>query len=309
MPLVVVVLLTACTTRSATTTTSQLVEIEQVAVSTTAGPPGPDASTGVFTSSCGRNEERHLNADNPVISPNVHNGAHHTHEYVGNLTTDAFSTPESLVAGTGTCAGGDLSAYFWPTLRLTDTVGHDDHVEGGGVHGNTGEVLPPESVVLTFTGSPVSKVVPMPRFLRTITGNPSAATGDGLNANAKWGCSGFPERFTMKYPKCPVGRSVTRTFDFPNCWDGRNVDSASHRDHIVPAADNGACPPLTFPVPRLRVVVSYAVPAGRPFAVDSFPDEHRDPMTDHAMFVDVFPDQVMLDLVKCVNEGRTCGGK
>ncbi|MFD9732854.1 DUF1996 domain-containing protein [Umezawaea sp. NPDC059074] len=306
MPLAVVVLVAACTTQGATSSAGQFVEIEQVAVSTSAA-PGPDASTGVFTSSCGRNDERHLNADNPVISPNVRNGAHHTHEYVGNLTTDAFSTPESLAAGASTCADGDLSAYFWPVLRLTDGEGHDAHAEGGGVHGNTGEVLPPESVVLTFTGNPVSKVVPMPRFLRTITGNPSAATSDGLNANAKWGCSGFPDRFTMKYPKCPAGASVTRTFDFPNCWDGRNVDSYSHRDHVVPAAANGACPAMTFPVPRLRMVVSYAVPAGRPFAVDSFPDEHRDPMTDHAMFVNVFPDEVMAGLAACVNEGRACG--
>src|SRR5689334_20361699 len=88
MPLAVVVLVAACTTRGATSSAGQFVEIEQVAVSTSAA-PGPDASTGVFTSSCGRNDERHLNADNPVISPNVRNGAHHTHEYVGNLTTDA----------------------------------------------------------------------------------------------------------------------------------------------------------------------------------------------------------------------------
>jgi hypothetical protein len=293
LPLAVVLLVGACTTQGA---------IEQVQVT-----PGPDASTGVFRQSCGRNAERHLNADNAVISPGLPNGAHHTHEYVGNLSTDAFSTPESLAAAPSTCAEGDLSAYFWPVLRLTDAVGHDADEEGGGVHGNTGEVLPPDSVSITFTGNPASKVVPLPRFLRTITGNPSAATSGGLNANAKWGCTGFDERFTTTYPRCPAGSKVSRTFDFPGCWDGRNVDSASHRDHIVPAAANGVCPAATFPVPRLRLVVTYAVPSGRPFAVDSFPEERRDPITDHAMFVNVFPDALMAEVAACLNEGRACG--
>jgi uncharacterized protein DUF1996 len=303
MPLAIILLVAACTAPG----DDQFIGIEQVHVASGGGVPGPDASTGTFTESCGRNAERHLNADNAVISPGLRNGAHHTHEYVGNLSTDAFSTPESLVAARSTCVNGDLSAYFWPVLRLTDAVGHDAHAEGGGVHGNTGEVLPPESVTVTFTGSPTSEVVPLPRFLRTITGNPSAATSGGLNANAKWGCAGFDGRFTAKYPRCPAGSAVTRTFDFPGCWDGRNVDSASHRDHLVPAQADGVCPPATFAVPRLRLVVTYAVPAGRPFAVDSFPEERRDPITDHAMFVNAFPDALMAEVAACLNEGRTCG--
>lgn len=301
--LAVVVFLAACTTAEE----GQFIGIERVRVSAGAVALGPDASTGSFTSVCGRNEERHLNADNAVISPGVRFGAHHTHEYVGNLSTDAFSTSESLAAAVSTCAGGDLSAYFWPVLRLTDVVGHDDHAEGGGVHGNTGEVLPPDSVAVVFGGSPTSAVVPMPRFLRMITGNPSAATSDGLNANAKWGCTGFEGRTTMKYPRCPAGSKVVRTFDFPNCWDGRNADSASHRDHVAFASADGVCPKATFPVPALRLVVTYDVPEGRPFAVDSFPDEHRDPITDHAMFVNAFPAALMAQVAACLNEGRACG--
>ncbi|WP_245887440.1 DUF1996 domain-containing protein [Umezawaea tangerina] len=301
--LAVVALLAACTTADE----GQFVGIEQVVVSSGAVAPGPDASTGSFRIDCGRNGERHLNADNAVISPGVRFGAHHTHEYVGNLSTDAFSTPESLAAAASTCADGDLSAYFWPVLRLTDVTGHDEHAEGGGVHGNTGEVLPPASVGVVFDGNPNSRVVPLPRFVRMITGNPSAATGGGLNANAKWGCSGFEGRTTMKYPRCPAGSKVVRTFDFPSCWDGRNVDSASHRDHVAFATADGVCPARTFPVPELHLVVTYDVPAGRPFAVDSFPDEHRDPMTDHAMFVNAFPVALMAQVTACLNEGRACG--
>ncbi|WP_170211996.1 hypothetical protein [Saccharothrix australiensis] len=87
---------------------------------------------------------------------------------------------------------------------------------------------------------------------------------------------------------------------------GRNTDTASHRAHIAFPAAGSACPRGTFPVPRLRVRVAYGVPPGRPFALDSFPEQRRDPRTDHAMFVNAMPDALMARITACVNEGRTC---
>ncbi|CCH33737.1 DUF1996 domain-containing protein [Actinosynnema sp. NPDC047251] len=297
LPLFLVLLLASCGADS------RSVAIEDVPLP--APPPAltADASPGTFTVECGRNEQRHLNADNMVIAPGAPFGAHHTHEYVGNLSTDHTSTDRSLAAATTSCAAGDLSTYYWPVLRLTDGVGHDAHAQGGGAHGNTGEVLPPSRVSVTFTGSPVGKVVPMPRFLRMITGDPAALTSGA--GTAQWTCAGFEDRHTDRYPEC--GRSeLLRTYDFPHCWDGRNTDSASHRAHVVPAASNGACPKGTFPIPRLRVRVAYQVPLGRPFALDSFPEQLRDPRTDHAMSVNVMPDDLAAEVATCVNEGRTC---
>lgn len=278
--------------------------IDQVPVAEEDLPTTEDASTGSYTLDCGRNERRHLNADNMVITPGRPFGAHHTHEYVGNVSTDAHSTDRSLAAADTTCASGDRSAYYWPVLRLTDRTGHDAHAEGGGAHGNTGEVLPPHSVTVTFTGSPVSRVVAMPRFLRAITGDPAALTTGG--GRARWSCTGYEDRRTDHYPECDPGSRVLRTFDFPSCWDGRNTDSPSHRAHLEFPAANGVCRLGTFPVPKLRVRVAYDVPPGRPFAIDSFPEQRRDPRTDHAMFVNVMPDELMNQVVACVNAGRTC---
>ncbi|QFZ24732.1 DUF1996 domain-containing protein [Saccharothrix syringae] len=298
MPALLVLLLAAGCSDSRT------VAIDEVPAAAEDVPVTQDASTGSYTLDCGRNEERHLNADNMVINPGRPFGAHHTHEYVGNLTTDAYSTDQSLAAAGTTCAAGDLSAYYWPVLRVTDRTGHDAHAQGGGVHGNTGEVLVPAEVTITFTGSPVSKVVPLPRFLRTITGDPAALTTGG--GRAKWSCTGFEDRQTDLYPVCAAGSLVVRTFDFPSCWDGRNTDSPSHRAHLEHPAANGVCRLGTFPVPRLRLRVAYDVPSGHPFAIDSFPEQLRDPRTDHAMFVDVMPDALMNEVVTCLNAGRTC---
>ncbi|MET8763639.1 DUF1996 domain-containing protein [Lentzea sp. NPDC004782] len=253
---------------------------------------------------CGTNEERHLNADNPVVSPGIPFGAHHTHEYVGNRSADAMSTNASLAAATSTCEEGDLSTYYWPVLRLTDGTGPDAHAQGGGLHGNTGEVLKPSSVEIRYEGSPVSDVLPMPRFLRMITGDPMAFTNNyGPNVRAHWGCADRPGRYTARYPLC--GNATTlRTFYFASCWDGNNTDSASHRTHVAFPLVGGACPPRTFPIPRLRVTVGYDVPAGRPFAIDSFPEELRDPATDHAMFINVMPEAQMSELVGHLNGAR-----
>lgn len=73
--------------------------------------PGPAASTGSFTSHCGRNTGGHRNSDNFIASPGVSNGAHHVHDYVGNTSTDRNSTDDSLAATT-TCQRGDKSVHF-----------------------------------------------------------------------------------------------------------------------------------------------------------------------------------------------------
>lgn len=264
-------------------------------------------TAGSFTIDCGTNEQRHLNADNPVMSPGIPAGAHHTHEYVGNTTSDFKSTDESLAAASTTCGDDDRSAYFWPVLRLTDATGHDAHAEGGGAHGNTGEVVPPRQVRVSYHGNPVSKVLPMPRFLRMITGDPMALTHDyGDRVRARWSCTNSPDRHTTKYPLCDDDGDVVRTFEFASCWDGGNVDSASHRTHIVFPSAAGICPATTFPVPQLRLTVTYDLPQGRPYAIDSFPEQNRDPATDHAMYVNVMPVAMMSDLVRCINEGRSC---
>uniref|UniRef100_UPI001E5169D5 DUF1996 domain-containing protein n=1 Tax=Streptomyces clavuligerus TaxID=1901 RepID=UPI001E5169D5 len=268
---------------------------------------GPDASTGSVTVDCGRNERGHRNTDNVVTSPGLVGGAHHTHDYVGNTTTDARSTAASLAAAPTTCAGGDRSAYFWPVLRRLDREGPDTGAHGGGRHGNTGRILLPSSVRIDYLGNPVSKVVPHPAGLRMITGDPVAATATtDARVRAEWGCSGSPRRGATRYPRCPDGGGPTRTLTFPSCWNGLHPDSEGHRSHIVFPAANGVCPPATFPVPKLRVTLRYELPGGVPYAVDSFPEQHRHPRTDHAMFVDVTTEARRTRIARCLNEGRRC---
>ncbi|QES51688.1 hypothetical protein DEJ50_31395 [Streptomyces venezuelae] len=266
---------------------------------------GPDASTGSVTVDCGRNEEAHYNEDNLVVSPGLTGGAHHTHAYVGNLSTHAGSTDETLAAAPTTCRGGDRSTYYWPVLRRPDRPATQPYERSAG-HGNTGQILRPADVRVEFRGNPVGKVVAMPRFLRAITGDAVARTaGTDADVRARWGCSGSPDRSTVGYPRCPAGDRLTRTLVFPACWNGLDTVNDG-RTHLRFAAPNGVCPQGTFAVPELRISLAYEVPPGARIALDSFPEQRHSPRTDHAMFVNVMTDDRMAGIVACINEGRHC---
>ncbi|MGW6913297.1 DUF1996 domain-containing protein [Kitasatospora sp. NPDC054939] len=284
----------------------EYVDIREVPPATAGPAAGPDASTGSVAVDCGRNEEGHYNEDNPVVSPGLRGGAHHTHAYVGNLSTDAFSTDESLAAAATSCRDGDRSAYYWPVLRRPDRPAVQPYEKAAG-HGNSGEILRPAEVRLEFHGNPAGKVVPMPRFLRAVTGDAVAYTAaDDTDVRARWGCAGLPDRFTTRYPRCPEGDRLTRTLVFPSCWNGLDT-AAPGRTHLRFPAANGVCPPGTFAVPELRITLTYAaLPAGAPIALDSFPEQRHSARTDHAMFVNVMTDRRMAAVVDCLNSGRRC---
>jgi hypothetical protein len=284
--------------------------VDITSVPRSAPPPKPiaGAATGSFTEQCGTDADgRHRNPDNVVAAPREPGAAHHVHDYAGNLSTDAFSTDASLAAAGTTCTDGDRSTFYWPVVRLLGEQGADAHAVGGGADGNLGRIITASSAVIKFVGSPVGNVVPMPEFLRVGAGDPKALTdGHAAEAAPKWTCTGYTDRVTRLYPLCPAGSDVLRVFDFPSCWNGTTLDSPTHTTHIVSAASNGTCPHGTFPVPQLTVTLTYHVPAGQMYAIDSFPEDLRNPVTDHVNFIDVMSDALQNKIVKCVNENRHC---
>ncbi|WP_226029218.1 DUF1996 domain-containing protein, partial [Streptomyces hyderabadensis] len=294
-------------------------DIESVQPNVVRAPRQKKASTGSFATSCGVNAEGLFNSDNLIAAPGVGNGAHHFHDYVGNQANDAFASDDDLAAADTSCADqGDKSSYYWPVLRLQNgTAEQDAQSPGGGIEGNAGEIVTPAEVTLTFEGNERGRVTEMPRLLRIITGDAKAFVNGDTNANASWSCTGFEDRqLKDKYPLCPSGSDVVRTFTFQSCWDGRNIDSANHRTHMAFAAADGSCPEGFRAVPRLvqRVVYDVAAPSledgGRTvplFAVDSFPEQLHKPVTDHSDFINVFDEDLMREMVECINSGRECG--
>lgn len=270
-----------------------------------ATPSHPGAATGTWTSRC--TLTGHRNIDNVVLQPGKVGGAHHTHEYAGNTSTNALSTDESLAAAPTTCDRDDRSTYYWPVLRLVTERGPDADAAGGGKDGNHGRIVDPDSVLIRYHGNAVSNVVAMPRFMRSVTGNPTAVSDGGkLTDHVTWTCSGERQRVSRHYPRCAEGQQVVRVLEFPSCWNGLNTDSAGHRAHLRFPVAGGACAADSFPVPRLVVELSYSLAPNARYAIDSFPSEGRSPITDHAMFVGAMPDALMTEVVDCLNQGRAC---
>ena len=264
--------------------------------------PGRGASRGTFVVDCGRNENGHNNSANVIAAPGNENGAQHTHDYVGNLTTDGFSTDESLAASGTTCTNGDKSTYFWPIIRVRNKG--SKAADPLNAH-NVGDPLLPSSVKIEFRGNARGPVVAAPEFLRILTGNAKSVTQKGANQNARWTCSGFENRITEKYPLCPRGSQLMRIDDFPGCNDG-NTDSANHRDHIAFADARGNCPEGMQAIPQLRITLKWDVPRGTLFALDAFPDEKHSPITAHDDFINVMDENLMNQVVNCINTGRRC---
>src|SRR6476660_5815339 len=86
--------------------------------SAAARPAAPDlrALQGVnFIGSCAFS---HMAMDDPIVYPRQP-GASHDHSFVGNTTTNAFSTLRTLRAASTTCKrDGETAAYWMPTLLL-----------------------------------------------------------------------------------------------------------------------------------------------------------------------------------------------
>ena len=218
----------------------------------------PDSS-GEFRTSC---QLATMAKDDPVVFPGKP-GASHLHTVFGNTGFNAYSTPESLrKTGSSTCRGGmaNGSAYWVPTM--IDTL--------------DGTPLAPDSVQVYyksgfFSGDAITQGIP--EGLRIVAGNP-LATGpsNGAEFSFRWKCLGGPNNENDKYgesiPNCDVGAQLWSEIFFPQCWDGRNLDSPNHKSHMSfgeTAFVGGAwifrCP-STHPVsiPQIAFNIVYLVP-------------------------------------------------
>jgi hypothetical protein len=278
---------------------------------------GDGGSTGSFTTSCGTNENENRNSDNVIVAPGVSNGAQHQHDYVGNQDNDAFTSDEQFLQADTSCQNqGDKSTYYWPVLRVQDGQNEvDANAPGGGQDGNVGTIQQVAQVELKFVGNKKSDVVAMPTALRIITGDAKAFTNGLKNANTSWSCTGFEDRqVTDKYPICPEGSSVVRTSNFQSCWDGQNIDSANHRDHVAFVQADGSCPQGFQAIPQLQAKLVYDIPAPQiengqvqnAYALDGFPEQLHKPITDHNDFINFFDENVMNEMVQCINNGEDC---
>jgi Domain of unknown function (DUF1996) len=234
-----------------------------------------------FTSLC---RFSHRNFDDMIVSPGQP-GAAHDHTYVGNVSTNAYSTLRSLRRARSTCQRkADTAAYWVPTLL--DPSGHP---------------VEPVRTVIYYRRRTVQPASAFPAGLRMIAGNAEATTPQPLGVTS-WDC-GFPQ--TARIPTCPPGRETMLALHvvFPNCWNGHELDRADHKSHMA-YAEQGLCPPShPVEVPTITINLRYPVRGGKGFELAS-----GGQFSGHADFVNAWDQGELERLVaSCLNRLAHCG--
>ncbi|TDC31310.1 DUF1996 domain-containing protein [Micromonospora sp. 15K316] len=287
--------------RLATALGALLVLLGSYGVSTTAQADPAQAGTARADTDAGVNVIRvaefpadcsysHRLPDDPIIFPGLP-GASHMHSFFGSTVTNAHTTlPDLLISPTTCNPQVDTSSYWVPTLYRNNVA--------------------VEPVISTFyylgegvRSDVVARTEPIPQGLRIVAGN-ARATGPN-DSIARWSCLHAGQVPPSKdFVNCPAGTMLESYLDFPQCWNGRDLDSPDHKSHMAYPV-NQACPAShPVPVPKLRQVLRYPV-SGDPsqFRLASGPG-----YTMHGDFFNAWPVAEMERRVRdCIRPVVKCG--
>lgn len=234
------------TTARATPYGVSLWELKVYGTGGTAPPPPPGGDivrVSEFLADC---PFSHRLPDDPIVFPGLP-GASHMHSFFGSEVTDAYTNISDLLGGTSNCSPAiDLSSYWVPTLY------HDD------------QPVEPTTGVFYYLGEGVrpdvtARIQPLPLGLRIVAGN-AVATAPDETTISRWSCLHHNEVGSSKdFVNCPPGSMLESYLDFPQCWNGVDLDSPNHKSHMAYPV-NGDCPSThPVPVPKLRQVLRYPV--------------------------------------------------
>lgn len=232
----------------------------------------------------------HTNQDDPIVYPRQP-GAAHQHDFFANRTTDAYSTVDNLSGRATTCSRpGDTAAYWIPTLL------------------NNGRRVVPDRVIAYYRTRGIGNIAsirPFPRGLRMIAGSGSAtASNPQPTTITNWHC-GDGIQGTANVPASCPDQPLRLRIQFPNCWDGRQLDSADHQSHMAySGVSSRGCPAShPTPVPTLELNFRWKISGSLSGVRLSSGGVH----SGHADFFNSWNQSVLAQLVRdCLNAGRVC---
>jgi hypothetical protein len=217
-------------------------------VSATTEQPGPGDGTGAFRTSC---DYTHMAFDDPILYPGQ-SGLSHLHAFFGNTGTNANSTASSIAnTGNSTCRGGIVNrTAYWVPAMIDTKDGRPLQPKSSQFYYKTG-----------YSGVVPSTVQPMPPGLRMIAGDAKNASPTG---NFDYICHSdtvdIPDQHGFGIPNCPAGSEVWQRIIFPQCWDGKNLDSPDHKSHMAYANPDIPGCPASHPVPLPEVTFNILYP-------------------------------------------------
>ncbi|GAA1364136.1 DUF1996 domain-containing protein [Catellatospora chokoriensis] len=244
----------------------------------------------------------HSLPDDPIVAPGLP-GASHMHSFVGNKAVDAQTKAADLMKFTATTCKPveDHSSYWVPTLY--------DNATGKPVE-TTGFRVYYRSLMSTSANQ-----LPMPNGLRMIVGDAKKSKPTPRGAGGQFFCAyygpgdvdGVARSGNGNWPICDGKATLHYIMQFPDCWDGKNLDSPDHKAHVSFGRGN-ACP-RTHPVkiPAITFDIAYGSQGS---AAGFYLASDKDGKSASSMHGDAF---VMWDVdamnkrtKNCVQQRRTC---
>lgn len=282
----------------------------------------PADKAGAFRISC---EYTHMNNDDPIVWPGVPNATHH-HTFFGNTDTNAYSTNDSLRnSGNSSCAGGILnrSGYWMPSLINT----------------TTGAPAKPTFIVVYYKAADEKNgpyIQAPPAGLRMIAGTAkplSVADAEGgfmcqdqtqVMNPANWGKIWGADHIKQS---CGGPNQMLRMIvSFPQCWDGKNLDSPDHKSHMAYACGDecenaqgvvtksaNSCP-ASHPIAIPSIAINadfFGLDANAKYRLssDNYSTAYPGGYSLHADWMNGWDEPTIQRMVKnCLNTPRNCGG-
>ena len=195
--------------------------------------PEPGGGQGAFRFLCAPSHNAY---DDPIVYPGQP-GKSHLHTFFGNSQANANSTYASLrTSGDSTCNNLlNRSAYWIPALM-----------------NGRGKVVMPDYLSVYYKRSASTDKVctmsggsclPLPRGLRYIFGynmsNPANGSGFYWNCDGAGAVSGHFANIAQAAKGCPAGSRLGAVLSAPDCWNGKELDTADHRSHMAFKGQDG----------------------------------------------------------------------
>ncbi|KAK3312085.1 hypothetical protein B0H66DRAFT_525037 [Apodospora peruviana] len=238
-------------------------------------PPRPTNGLALLRFSC---SQVVIDRIDPLVNPGI-NPSPHVHQVVGGnaFNVSIPSTDVSSIASCTTCTfSDDLSNYWTANIYFkarNGTYKRVPQVPNRFFEGANG------GVTVYYVSPGINKVTAFKPGFRMLYGDSMrrAKVGKGFKSQSCFRCFSGPDFKGDDYSPCADPKLDTETFPagpclggirsnihFPTCWDGKNLDSPNHQDHVAypvtgPStfATTGTCPashPVKIPQLMLEIV-------------------------------------------------------
>jgi hypothetical protein len=220
--------------------------------------------------------------EDPIVFPGV-TPSPHEHTFSGNTKVNASSTAQQLVDQPTNCANsGDTASYWMPTLLVDGKP-----------------VLPYMTRAYYRAGTrDTTKLHTIPFGLKMVAGDAMATKAQSAGV-AGFQCRIEGEGQTVGKqalpPQCGSRALLEASVVFPNCWDGKNLDSADHKSHMA-YAKNFVCD-AAHPVQIPQLTLAERFTPGTTTGTLTLAAMNS-PLTLHADFLNAWKPAALAELMK-----------